>query len=134
MARESQNTVHLRGRVSGAGQERVLPSGDIVVTLRVVVARPARRRPSAGEGSRPRTEVDTIEVACWTAATRRVASSLADQDVAEVDGALRRRFFQAGGRPVSRYEVEASAVRRVRGSVQVTGGRRGGASAVVTSG
>lgn len=114
MAEESENTVHLRGRVSGVGDERVLPSGDSLVTLRVVVPRPPRRRAPAGEGKGPRAQVDTIEVACWSAATRKVATGLTETDIVEVDGALRRRFFQVGGGAASRYEVEASKVSRVR--------------------
>ena len=41
------------------------------------------------------------------------AGGLSAEDVVEVDGALRRRFFRAGGAAASRYEVEAHRVRRV---------------------
>ena len=36
------NTVRLVGRVSAAGEPRELPSGDVVVMLRVVVPRAAQ--------------------------------------------------------------------------------------------
>jgi single-strand DNA-binding protein len=101
------NHVRLVGRVSATGEPRELPSGDIVHTLRVVVPREARR-------DREHAGVDTIDVACWTAGTRRCASRLALDDRVEVEGALRRRFFRAGGGVASRYEVEARSVRRVR--------------------
>lgn len=102
------NEVRLVGRVSGSGQERELPSGDEVVSLRVVVPRTGRPpRKSAAT-------VDTIDVACWTTRVRRTARGLADGDVVEVVGALRRRFFRAGSGAVSRYEVEATTLRRLR--------------------
>lgn len=117
------NEVQLVGRVSGAPTERELPSGDRVVQLRVVVPRPSRRvRPGAGVvaggvkarvGDRPRTQVDTIDVACWTARARAAALRLADGSGVQVAGALRRRFFSTGSGRVSRYEVEASSIRRV---------------------
>lgn len=119
------NEVQLVGRVSGDPTERELPSGDRVVQLRVVVPRPARRvRAHAGAGTdavekrsvpgdRPRTQVDTIDVACWTARARAAALRLPDGAGVQIGGALRRRFFSAGSGRVSRYEVEASSIRRV---------------------
>lgn len=115
-----RNEVALRGRVAAAAEERELPSGDRIAVLRVVVPRPpARGRRRAGEPAR-RATVDTIDVVCWTAATRRAALRLQGDDVVEVAGALRRRFFGAAGGRQSRYEVEAEVVRRVSG-----GGARG---------
>ncbi len=100
------NEVRLVGRVSGAVEERELPSGDRVVQLRVVVP-----RVGTGQGS---AKVDTIEVACWTARTRRSALRLVPDAVVAVDGALRRRFFRAGAATASRYEVAATRVAVVR--------------------
>jgi single-strand DNA-binding protein len=118
--------VHLRGRVGAAAEERSLPSGDVIVTFRVVVARPPARgggtgaaRP-AGESRGTRATVDTLDVVCWAAAPRRAAGRLEPGDVVEVEGALRRRFFGVAGGRASRYEVEAGRVRRV------SGGRRSG--------
>ncbi|MEP6798825.1 MAG: single-stranded DNA-binding protein [Lapillicoccus sp.] len=106
------NEVRLVGRVSGAPEAREMPSGDEVVQFRVVVRRPpARARPAT---ETPRTQVDTIDVACWSPSTRRLARRLAAGDVVEVEGALRRRFYRAGAVAVSRYEVEAVTVRRQR--------------------
>ena len=101
------NTVHLVGRVSAAGEPRELPSGDTVHTLRVVVPRTGR--------DRKRAAVDTIDVACWTAAARRSAARCAVGDHVEVDGSLRRRFFRTGAAVASRYEVEAASLRRRAG-------------------
>lgn len=105
------NAVSLVGRVSSAPETRELPSGDELVTFRVIVPRPPRTR-TGGEGERAR--VDVIDVACWSARTRRSASRLEAGSVIRVEGSLRRRFFRSGGGAVSRYEVEASAVARVR--------------------
>ena len=44
------NSVHLVGRVTATGEPRELPSGDTVLTMRVVVPRTARRGPGTGGG------------------------------------------------------------------------------------
>ena len=105
------NEVQLTGRVSGEPNERELPSGDRVVQLRVVVPRPAARARAAG---RTRQQVDTIDVACWSARARAAALRLVDGAGVRVEGSLRRRFFRTGAGPTSRYEVEARSVRGVR--------------------
>jgi single-strand DNA-binding protein len=75
----------------------------------VVVPRPATTRPV--EGRRP-ASIDTIDVACFTAPTRRSAGAVRVDDTIEVWGALRRRFFRSGAAVQSRYEVEASRLKR----------------------
>jgi single-strand DNA-binding protein len=100
------NTVTLVGRVSAAPDQRDLPSGDRLVTLRVVVDRPPER------GSTKRV-VDVIDVACWSKRTQRTAMSLGPDDSLRVEGALRRRFFATGTGRTSRYEVEASRLVKV---------------------
>lgn len=107
-AAEGTNAVHLVRHVSGEVQERTLPSGDPLVTFRLVVPRPARRGARSG---RP-PGVDTLDVACWTARSRATASRLTEGQVVEVEGAIRRRFFAAGAGRASRYEVEVSRIRR----------------------
>ena len=96
------NHVELTGRVSGEPTVRDLPSGDELVTLRLVVAR---------EGGGP---VDTVDCACWSAASRRAAGRFRDGDRARVEGALRRRFFRTPGGSASRYEVEVRRLVRDR--------------------
>jgi single-strand DNA-binding protein len=100
------NTVTLLGRVSAVPEARELPSGDQLVTFRVVVDRPPDR------GS-TRRQVDVIDVACWSRRVQRTALSLGPEDTVRVEGALRRRFFAAGAGRTSRYEVEAQRVARV---------------------
>jgi single-strand DNA-binding protein len=101
---EWANEVRLVGRVSGEVEARVLPSGDEVALLRLVVPRPARSRRGPG--------VDTLDLACWTARTRARAGGLGEGDVVEVAGSLRRRFYRTGGGAASRYEVEVASLRR----------------------
>lgn len=105
------NEVRIVGRVSGEPAQRELPSGDLLVQLRVVVPRPAPR--GRGEEAGKRQQVDTLDVACWSARARSAALRLTDGVGVRVEGALRRRFFRAGGGTASRYEVEASSLRRV---------------------
>lgn len=107
----ARNEVVLVGRVSGAPEERELPSGDALVTWRVVVDRPAPRR-APPPGVRPPT-VDTFDCVAWTAPVRRAARGLCDGDVVAVEGALRRRFWRAGPAATSRTEVEVGALRRL---------------------
>lgn len=94
------NLVELAGRVSGEPEARVLPSGDDLVSLRLVVPRPAGG------------PVDTIDLACWSRSTRRAASRVTDGDHVHVTGTLRRRFFRTPGGAASRYEVEVATLSR----------------------
>ncbi len=106
-----RNEVRLVGRVSGTPEQRELPSGDSLVAWRVVVDRPpGGRTPPAGVRA---TTVDTLDCVAWTPGLRRTARALADGDVVEVTGSLRRRFWRAGAGAASRTEVEVAAVRRL---------------------
>lgn len=109
------NEVRLVGRVSGVPESREMPSGDTLVLWRLVVPRdePRRRATAAGEARRLPT-VDTIDIACWSASARRAAARLEPDDVVEVSGSLRRRFFRGGSGAQSRYEVEAGSIKRYR--------------------
>lgn len=108
------NEVNLVGRVSGEPVERELPSGDLLVQFRLVVPRRRVRRSTAKpDDDGPRALVDTIDIACWTSRSRTSALRLVDGQGAQVTGELRRRFFATGAGRASRYEVEASSVKRV---------------------
>ena len=101
------NEVRLTGRVSGQPQERVLPSGDRVWTLRLVVP----RGPGARRG---RASVDTLDCAAWAARPQRSVRGWGDGDVVSVAGQVRRRFFAGAGGARSRVEIEISAARVIR--------------------
>ncbi|NPC99024.1 single-stranded DNA-binding protein [Nocardioides sp. zg-DK7169] len=104
---QGTNEVRLVGRVSQPPEERELPSGDRVLTFRLVVDRSGDLR-----GSRQR--VDVLDCAIWGGRVRAAARAWAAGDVVEVSGAVRRRFFRAGAAPASRYEIEVLSGRRVR--------------------
>jgi len=105
------NEVALVGRVSAAPEERELPSGDLLVSWRVIVDRPPQRRAAPAGGRAP--VVDTVDCVAFGAAVRRTARGLAAGDVVRVEGALRRRFWRSGGGASSRTEVEVAAIRRL---------------------
>jgi single-strand DNA-binding protein len=108
---QARNEVALVGRVSAPAEERTLPSGDVLLTWRLVVDRPPSRR-TAPEGARAVT-VDTIDCVAWTTGLRRTAGGFEAGDVVRVEGALRRRFWRGGGGPASRYEVEVASTKRL---------------------
>lgn len=101
------NEVRLVGRISQQPEERSLPSGDTVWTFRVVVAR-------TGDRGRSRQTVDSLECAVWSGRVRRSVAAWEVDDVVEVSGAMRRRFFRAGGAAASRVEVEVTSGRLIR--------------------
>jgi single-strand DNA-binding protein len=104
---EAVNEVRLVGRISAAPVERTLPSGDTVWTFRIVVPRPEQRGGS-------RQVVDALECAVWAGRARRSVAAWAVDDVVEVSGSVRRRFFRTGGAAASRVEVEVSSGRLIR--------------------
>lgn len=122
---DSVNEVRLVGRVSGAALERTLPSGDVVVQVRLVVPRTSRMTSSRQRA--PRATVDTIDLACWRAGVRRKALRLSEGAQVEVRGALRRRFWRTPAGPASRYEVEVEELttgKRAPGSTGTATPRR----------
>jgi len=109
------NSVRLSGRVSAAPEARMLPSGDEVVSFRLVVPRsPAARR-------RSKQRVDTIECSAWTARLRRSVRRLAAGDTVTVTGELRRRFTRGAGGPMSWVNVDLETCERTTGRPDADG-------------
>lgn len=100
-----RNEVSLLGRLSAPAAERVLPSGDAVVSWRLVVQRP----PDPG---RVALTVDTIDCVARTSALGRRAMTWVPGDCLELTGSLRRRFWRGRDGVRSRYEVEVATARR----------------------
>jgi single-strand DNA-binding protein len=94
------------GRVSAAPESRVLPSGDEVVSFRLIVAR------SAAALRRSKQRVDTIECSAWTATMRRTVLRLEPGVEVAVSGELRRRFSRGANGAVSRVTVDLNSCRR----------------------
>lgn len=103
-----QNSVALCGRVSSPPLERELPSGDVIVTFRVVLARD--RSPMT---SKSKQSSDWVDCAAWGGRVRRSVSTWRVGDLVEIEGALRRRFFRMEGRTSTRVEVEVLTGRMV---------------------
>jgi single-strand DNA-binding protein len=97
----SLNDLLLRGRVSAPAIEKELPSGDKLVEFRLIVSR------EKGAG------VDTLDIAAWSAKSRRSAMSLKSDEWIEVSGSIHRRFWKAASGLASRWQVEAFEIRRI---------------------
>lgn len=102
----SENHVVLTGRVSKAPERRELPSGDLLVTFRLVVDRDQPSRPAAK--GRPRS--DWFDCSVWTSrlATRTLTWRVGDR--VTVEGGLRRRYFRGGSAPTAATRVEVEVV------------------------
>ena len=101
------NTVNLLGRLAADPESRDLPSGDLLLTFRVVVD---RSDTVAGQ----RRQVDTIDCAAWSGRVQRTVRSWTAGDVVSVEGHLRRRFRRSEAGAVSRVEVEVTKARRAK--------------------
>jgi single-strand DNA-binding protein len=97
----SLNDCLLRGRVSAKATDRELPSGEHVVEFRLIVTREER------EG------VDTLDIAAWSAKSRRTALSLKPGEWIEVAGSVRRRFWQGPAGLASRWQIEGVSITRL---------------------
>ena len=107
---EGHNEVVLGGRVSGQPTVRVLPSGDELVSWRLVVGRENRGLSPSG---RQLPTVDTIDCVAFKAGVRRVANRWVGGEVIEVRGELRRRFWRGAAGAASRCEVEVLQIKRI---------------------
>ena len=113
----SANLVRLRGKVSTPPEERELPSGTSIVTLRLSVP---RETSPMSEGSRQ--TADWVDCAAWGRKVRRTVSGWRAGDLVEVEGALRRRFYRGGAGTATRLEVEVLSGRVVsRAEVRAAG-------------
>jgi single-strand DNA-binding protein len=97
----SLNDLLLRGRVSAEATTKELPSGDKVVEFRLIVTRTER------EG------VDTLDIAAWSAKSRKTALTLKPDQWVEISGSIHRRFWQSPGGLASRWQVEAIEISRL---------------------
>lgn len=104
----AHNRVALRGRVSSAPLERELPSGDTIITFRMVLARD--RSPMTAKS---RQSSDWVDCVSWGGRARRSVATWRVGDVVEVEGALRRRFFRVAAGTSTRVEVEVLTGRMV---------------------
>ena len=97
----SLNDVLLRGRVSQEAIEKQLPSGDKEVEFRLIVSRDRQ------------SGVDTLDIAAWSAKSRRSALSLVADEWVEISGSIHRRFWSGPAGLASRWQVEAVEISRM---------------------
>jgi single-stranded DNA-binding protein len=97
----SLNDLLLRGRVSAQATSKELPSGDKVVEFRLIITRSER------EG------VDTLDIAAWSAKSRKIALTLKGDEWIEVSGSIHRRFWQSPTGIASRWQIEADEILRL---------------------
>jgi single-strand DNA-binding protein len=112
---DHRNEVIVAGRLAAAALSKQLPSGDEIVTWRLIVDR------AVPAGSR---KVDVVDCTAFGARVRRQALGWSDGEVIEVTGALRRRFWRGPGGLQSRCEVEVTTACRRSGAAS----RRGNAA------
>ena len=98
---QSLNELTLRGRVSAPATVKELQSGDKVVEFRLIVSRSDRNG------------VDTLDIAAWSANSRKRALSLQAEQWIEINGAIHRRFWQSPSGLASRWQVEAIEIVRI---------------------
>lgn len=98
----SLNDLLLRGRVSAQATSKELPSGDKVVEFRLIITRSER------EG------VDTLDIAAWSAKSRKIALTLQGDEWIEVSGSIHRRFWQSPTGVASRWQIEADEILRLQ--------------------
>lgn len=104
----SVNEVRLTGRVTAGPEQRTLPSGDVIVTFRMSMARGPT---PMSRGSRQR--VDWVDCVVFGGRCRRTVGTWAVGDRVRVEGALRRRFYRAADGSATRLEVEVLRASRV---------------------
>ena len=97
----SLNDLLLRGRVSAPATSKGLPSGDKVVEFRLIITRTER------EG------VDTLDIAAWSAKSRKIALTLEGDEWVEISGSIHRRFWQSPTGVASRWQIEADEILRL---------------------
>ncbi|PZS03276.1 MAG: single-stranded DNA-binding protein [Pseudonocardiales bacterium] len=122
-----RNEVVLVGRLAAAVVERPLPSGDLLATWRLIVARPPATR-TVAHGT---AGVDTIDCRAWSSRVRRQSQRWEPGDVIELYGALRRRFWRSATGPASRYEVDVVTAHKFRADSR---NRSGGSRRVSAAG
>jgi single-strand DNA-binding protein len=104
----SRNDVTLTGRVAAPTSERELPSGDCLVTARIIVSRDAAALSHSAQ------RVDTIECVAWLARVQRTMRTWQAGDSVHIEGSIRRRFFAGQSGRISRVEVEVKRAKRLK--------------------
>jgi single-strand DNA-binding protein len=100
-----RNDVVIVGRLAAPAEERLLPSGDRLMTWRLVVERAS----TTERGPR----VDALDCSTRHGGVQRRSNSWQAGDTIEVHGSLRRRFWRGQAGLASRCEIDVTEARRV---------------------
>src|SRR3712207_5005677 len=100
-----RNDVAPRGRLAAPAEVRTLPSGDTLVSFRLVVRRP-------GPQTRGRS-TDTLPCITYDRALQKRVAAWQAGDVVEVEGALQRRFWRTATGTTSMTEVNCRRGRKL---------------------
>src|ERR1041385_360060 len=106
-----RNEVVLIGRVSGVPTSRTLPSGDELISWRLVVDRDKRDVAKSAIARSP--TVDTIDCIAQKPSVQRIAAKWTGGEILEIHGAIRRRFWRGAQGTASRCEVEVIQAKRI---------------------
>ncbi|NEK60688.1 single-stranded DNA-binding protein [Geodermatophilus sabuli] len=106
-----RNDVVLRGRLSGPAELKTLPSGDLLVTFRLVVRRPEPR--ARGQS------VDVLTCVTYDRGLQRRVAAWEAGEAVEVEGALQRRFWRTPTGTASVCEVNCRRGRKVSRTAEV---------------
>jgi single-strand DNA-binding protein len=60
-----------------------------------------------------REGVDTLDIAAWSAKSRRSALSLKPGEWVEISGSVNRRFWQGPAGLASRWQIQADSITRI---------------------
>jgi single-stranded DNA-binding protein len=97
-----RNEIVVVGRLSMEPTDRQLPSGSLLTQWRLAVRRPV------GHPSHQRA--DALDCVTFNDDVRQAVEAWRLDDVVEIEGAVRRRWWRGG----SRYEIEVSTARTVK--------------------
>jgi single-strand DNA-binding protein len=112
----------LIGRLSGAPVSKTLPSGDELISWRLVVDRAVGGVQASG--ARLPT-VDTIDCIAYKAGVRRLAGRWSGGEILHIRGSLRRRFWRGAQGTASRCEVEVIEAKKLAAAVASVSRRTG---------
>jgi single-strand DNA-binding protein len=104
-----RNEVVLTGRLSAVPEPRILPSGDRLVTFRLIVRRSRDAAVFARPGSRQQT-VDVVDCTVWGDREMTAIDGAPAGTRLAVRGALRRRFSRTEAGATSWFNVEVTEV------------------------
>ena len=110
-----RNLICAVGDLVGPIEPRTRTDGMEVLTFRVSVRIAAgdTRDASAKPGDAAPSRRDVLDCVVAVPGLRRRLEQYQPGDVVEVEGALRHRFWNAGGRVQSRYEIEVARLKRL---------------------